>query len=317
MRDRTILGLKGLAIIGVVLHHISNRRLDPTTVEYISLTVQFFQWCVLGFLLVSGYLQAMSDSRKPKTLLEFLKARVNRLLVPFVVLTFFYSVLWQLLQATHIPNIGLRVPHDFLGKLETTLWPVSSQVAQQIYFFPLLFGISVVMVLCQKTLGLWGVAIAMFISAGFGLAFYSDVYTGFSWGVFIWGVSFYGAGYLMFHYRSEKLALRLALFGITFVFVMCNTDNGIIRVIPLWLLGEGSTFRLDRMPLLDRIGDASGTIYIYHSPFVILPLVIAVTHLHGAVTQYIGILGAVAIAIAICCLIFESLKNTRAKVILM
>jgi acyltransferase len=317
MRDRTILGLKGIAIIGVVMHHISNRRLDPEAVEYISFMVQFFEWCVLGFLLVSGYLQAMSDSRKPKTLLEFLRARVMRLLVPFVVLTLLYSVLWQLLQATHIPNVGVRVPHDFLGKLETTLWPVNSQVAQQIYFFPLLFGISVVMVLFQKTLGLWGVAIAMFVAAGCGLAMYPNSYTGFSWGVFVWGIAFYGAGYLMFHYRSEKQALRLALFGVTFVFVMCNTDSGIIRTIPLWLLGEGSTLRLDRMPLLDRIGDASGTIYIYHSPFLILPLVIAVTHLHGAIPQFFGIIAAVMVAVAVCCLIFNSLKNTRAKVILM
>jgi hypothetical protein len=209
------------------------------------------------------------------------------------------------------------VPASFIGKLEDGLWPVDSRVSQQLYFFPLLFGISVVLVVIHKTLHLYGIWAAAVLPAGFGLAFFPTYFTGFSWGVFLWGISFYAAGYLLFHYRTQKSAIRIALFVATVLFIACNGYNGIIRCVPLWLLSEGTTLYLDQSVLLGRLGDASGTIYIYHTPFIIQPLVILATYLPGATAQFIGILLAAGIAIALCCLLFEALKNTRAKALLM
>jgi hypothetical protein len=266
---------------------------------------------------VSGYLQALSDSKKTRTFFEFTRIRMIRLLLPFVVLVVFYSCIWQALQAFHFPNVGVRIPKDFLGKLEQGLWPLDSMVAQQLYFFPLLFGISIVLVVTQKSLGLFGMWAAAVLAAGYSLVFYPTYFTGFYGAVFLWGISFYAAGYLLFHYRDRKKAIRVLLLFLTLLFYAVDGYLGLIRVIPLWLLSEGPAMGLDRSSFLAWLGEASGTIYIYHTPFIVLPLVIAATYLPGAAAQYCGILLATAITIALCCLIFETLKNTRAKVLLM
>ena len=317
MKDRTILALKGLAIIGVVFHHVTNRRLDPQAADWILLVIDIFQWCVLAFFCVSGYLQALSDSRKKRPLQEFVRLRVTRLLVPWVLLAVFYSCIWQILQALHIHNIGVKVPPTFIGKLEDVLWPLDSNVAQQLYFFPLLFAVSLVLVVVQAQAGLYGLWIAALVGASIGLRYYPYLFSSFAWGTFAWAVSFYAAGYLLYHYRAQKTAIRVALLAITIVMVIFSGYYGIIRVIPLWLLTEGPLLRLERVPLLERLGEASGTIYIYHTPFMVIPLTIAAASLPGPVAQFAGLLLTVAIAITLCTVIYELLKNSRAKVLLM
>jgi acyltransferase len=317
MKDRTVQALKGLAIIGVVLFHITNRRFDQQVIGWMHDIIILFGWCVLGFFCVSGYVQALSDSRKNKSVLEFTRNRFQRLLIPFFILVFVYSCLWQVVQAFHVGELGKTVPPGFLAKLEQAVWPVDSQVAQQLYFFPLLFGISLVLIVVQKRLGLYGMWTAAVVGFAVGTAFYPNNFTGFNGGVFLWGIGFYSAGYLLFHHRNDVIGIRMVLFVVTLLLMVFNGEHGLIRCIPLWLLAEGHALRFDRLPLLGRLGDASGTIYIYHTPFIIQPLVIAATLLPGAPLQFTGALLAAAVAIAICCAIYEGLKNTRAKVLLM
>jgi hypothetical protein len=317
MRDRTILALKGLAIIGVVYHHLSNRRTAPEIVGWEAIITCAFDWCVLAFICISGYLQALSDSKKQRTFPDFSRTRFLRLLVPFFLLLVFYSCIWQALQAAHIPNIAVKIPPDFLGKLKSGLWPNHSQVAEQLYFFPLLFGISIVLVIVQRILRLPGIWAAAVIAGAWGLASFPEDFTGFHKGVFIWGIFFYAAGYLLFHYRDRKTAIRVALLVATAVLIGGSGFDGFIRCIPLWLLAEGATIGIDRVPLLVKLGDASGTIYVYHTPFLVRFLVIATTLLPGDGLQFIAINLDAWVAIGLCYLLFESLKNTRAKVLLM
>jgi acyltransferase len=317
MKDRTVLALKGLAIIGVAYHHISNRRLDPEVLDTVHNIVLLFRWCVLAFFCVSGYLQALSDTKKQRPFLEFTRVKITRLLLPFFALVVFYSCLWQIVQATHIPDLAVKIPTDFVGKLLNALWPVDSQVAEQLYFFPLLFGISMVLIVVQKLLRLPGMWAAAIIAFAAGLVFFPDDFTRFKWGAFVWGIGFYAAGYLLFHYRERKSAIRLTLLAVTITLIAVNGGYGILRCVPLWLLAEGSTIHFDRIPFFTRLGEASGTIYIYHTPFLMQPLVIAATYLPGKIGQFIGINLAVVIAIGLCFLLFENLKDTRAKAILM
>ena len=317
MKDRTILAVKGLAIIGVVLHHIANRRLSVEAGDWMRDTIFLFAWCVLGFFCVSGYLQALSDSRKHRSLVEFTRVRFTRLIVPFLVLALFYSCVWQILQSLHLSNIGAKVPPTFLGKLEDVLWPIDSYVAQQLYFFPLLFGVSVLLVVVHLGLGLNGMWVVAWISGVIGLAYFPRSFTGFSCGVFLWSTCYYAGGYLLFHYRANKQAIRVVLIAFTVVAILFSGACGIIRCVPLWLFTEGPTIGLDRVPLLGRLGDASGTIYIYHTPFLIMPLAIAASYLPGPVSQFAGLLLAASIAIAICCAIFEGLQKTWARFLLM
>ena len=318
MKDRTILALKGLAIIGVAYYHIASRRIDPELISWANYIIIAFRWCVLGFFLVSGYLQGLSDSKKHRTFLEFTRARVWRLLVPFVLFVLFYSCCWQLVQAIHLPNLAVNIPPDFIGKITSGLWPVDSQVAEQLYFFLLLFGISISLIIVQKLLGPYGMWAATVLAGAAGLIYFPSKFTGFNWGVFIWGIAFYAGGYLLFHYRTKKSAVRIALLVTTVILIGGSGTFGLSRCIPLWLLTEGTTLRLDRASLLVSLGDASGTIYVYHTPFLIRSLVIVTLLLvHGKVLQFIGLNLDVFMAIGLCWLLFESLKNTRAKVILM
>jgi acyltransferase len=317
MKDRTILALKGIAIIGVVLHHVGNRRLEADAGYQTQAFVYLFDWCVLAFFCVSGYLQALTDSKKHRSLVEFTRVRFQRLMVPYFLLFLVYACLWQVVQAFHLPGIGGRAAPGFLDKLKDAFWPVDSQVAQQLYFFPLLFAISLLLALLKAAFGLRGIWGAGWLSAVVGLAYFPRYLTGFSWDTFLAGICVYAAGYLMFHYRQQPNAIRIVLLAFTLVAVFFYPQNGIIRCIPLWLLSEGANLKLDRVPLLCGLGEASGTIYVYHTPFIVLPLSIAASYLPGPEAQFIGILLAAAATIAICSAIFELLKNTRAKFLLM
>jgi hypothetical protein len=317
MKDRTIQAVRGLAIIGVVLHHVVDRRLNAEAAGWAVVLIYLFDWCVLAFFCVSGYLQALSDSKKHRSVAEFTRVRSLRLIVPYLLLILFYSCIWQVIQAFHIPGVGVHVPRDFLGKLENALWPVDCTVAQQIYFIPLLFAVSVLLALVQAGFGLKGMWVAAWLSAVVGLAYFPVHLTGFSWDVFLGGTFFYAAGYLLFHYRTNRAAIRIVLLAVTAVMIIFNPENGLIRCLPLWLLSEGHFIRLDQVPLLGPLGDASGTIYIYHTPFIVLPLAIAATYLPGPVAQFAGVLLAAVLGLAICWGFFELLKNTRAKFLLM
>ena len=319
MKDRTVLALKGLAIIAVAFHHVSNRRLDPDVVDWVKIMLFCFHWCVLGFFLVSGYLQALSDSKKQRSLLEFTRVRVWRLIVPFVLFVLFYSCLWQIVQSFHVPNLAIKMPTDLIGKITNGLWPIhqEAQAGEQLYFFLLLFGVSMALVVVQKLLGIYGMWAAAVSAAVAGTIYFPENFTGFFWGVFVWGIGFYAGGYLLYHYRDRKTAVRIALLIATVLLIACDGHVGIIRCIPLWLLAEGATIGFDRIPLFQRLGEASGTIYVYHTPFLLQPLVIIATYLPGKFGQFFGIFLAVTVAIGLCYLLFESLKNTRAKVILM
>jgi acyltransferase len=317
MKDRTILAIKGLAIIGVALHHLINRRHDPHATEMIRACLVVFDWCVLAFICVSGYLHAMSDSRKLKSPCEFIVNRFKRLIVPWLLLIFAFSIIWQILQALHISNIAVKIPPDFIGKITVSLWPANATVGEQLYYFPVLFAVSVIFVTIRGFLGMIGVAALVVVSFTVSLTYFPESFTGFHLGVFLWSLCFYAAGYLLFNYRAKANYIRITLILGTIVMILFSGYDGMLRCLPFWMVAEGNLLKLSSLPGLPSLGEASGTIYIYHTPFIIQPLVIASTYLHGAVPQFLGALGAAATAIGICYCIHHLLKNTRAKILLM
>jgi hypothetical protein len=316
MKDRTILAIKGLAIIGVVFHHLINRRHDPHAEEWLRMLMMLFNWCVLAFICVSGYLHALSDSRRLKGAVEFTFLRFNRLMVPFLLLVVGFSLIYEVLQILHVPFMTAKVPPGFFSKIAVSLWPVKTTVGEQLYYLPILFAASVVFVLVRGILGVPGVAALAMITFIVGLRFYPDQFTGFSLGFFLWSLCFYAAGYLLFNYRAKTNHVRLTLVVCTAILILFSGHLGIIRCVPLWMIAEGSLLKLAHIPGMPSLGEASGTIYIYHTPFILQPMVIASTYLHGAVPQFIGAIMAGAVAAGICHLFYHRLKNTSAKILL-
>jgi peptidoglycan/LPS O-acetylase OafA/YrhL len=316
-RDQIVMAIKGLAIVGVVFHHILTRRADSTVGQWLQGIISAFDWCVLAFICVSGYLHALSEERRKRTVGEFVVNRLRRLMIPYFALFFFYACVWQILQALRLPDIGARVPVGFWGKLASSLWPVNNMVAQQLYYLPLLFAISCVVIVAQaifRVPGLWALAIVAFIC---GLTLFPAEFTGFSLGVFTWGIFFYAFGYLLFQFREQMAGVRLLILVLTVVLICVSGWNGLVRAVPLWLLACGPLLRLDRWPLLSGWGEASGTIYVYHTPFIVLPLGILAYRVHGAIPQFASCIAAVVVTILTCYAFHFVLRNTRAKILLM
>jgi len=157
------------------------------------------------------------------------------------------------------------------------------------------------------------VATAAFV---LGIILFSSAFTGFQMAVFCWGCFYYGFGYTLFSVREKTQTRRALVVICTLILLATCGEFGVLKAIPLWLLAEASTLGLTRLPLLERLGEASGTIYAYHSPFIVQPLALAVALLPGAPAQFVGALAAVALTAAICCAFYYFLKDTRAKVLL-
>ncbi|MCE0483908.1 MAG: acyltransferase [Methylacidiphilales bacterium] len=316
MKDRLLLAIKGVAIFGVAVHHIANRRFDPQANHWLGFLSFSFDWCVLAFFCVSGYLHALSDQKRKKPATDFIIKRARRLLAPFVLLVIFYACIWQLLEILKIPDIATKVPSGFFDKIITSLWPVYHPVAEQLYFLPMLFGASVLFILIQRALGLYGVATLAAGTFLTGLILFPGAFTGFTLGVFIWGLCFYAGGYLLYQFRDQKKRVEIVVLVVSLALIVATGAAGVVHAVPLLLICYGSWLALDRSSLLINTGEASGTIYIYHTPFLIQPLVIIASHFHSAPLQVLGGIVAALISIALCYALHFSLKGTKAEVIL-
>ncbi|HEY5706875.1 MAG TPA: acyltransferase [Terrimicrobiaceae bacterium] len=316
-RDRGILILKAVAIIGVVFHHIHNRRLDSEAREWLSFLPPLFSWCVLMFLAISGWLHAMSDDKGVKPAREVITSRAMRLLLPFGALVFCYAVAWQILQTSGAVPLGGDVPSGFAAKIFFSLWPVHETVADQLYFLPMLFAISLVAhaILRLGGPGALGVLACSLFAAG--IAFFpKSPNTGFLPGVFVWGLFSYAGGYLLFRFKSRRETLIL-LACCSAVIVLVVGVAGIAKVFPLIVLASMRVLRLASLPLLPVLGEASGTVYLYHQPFLLQTMLIGVAKLPTWQLQAFAALGAATLAMAICCAMYFALKRTRLRVILM
>jgi hypothetical protein len=316
-RDKGILILKAVAIIGVVFHHIHNRRLDPEARAWLSFLPPLFSWCVLMFLAISGWLHALSDERKSRPVGEVFVSRTLRLLVPFGGLVFCYAVVWQILQLSGAVPLGGDVPSGFLAKILSSLWPVQQTVADQLYFLPMLFAISLI-VHTVRRLGGPG-ALVLFACCAFvtGLAFFAgSPNTGFLPGVFVWGLFSYAGGFLLFRFKSRReILFLLGCFSVAIVLVV--GASGMAKVFPLIVLASMRGFRLASWPLLPFLGEASGTVYLYHQPFLLQTMLIGVAKLPTWQLQVLAAIGSSAFAMAICCAMYLALRSTRFRVILM
>lgn len=320
MKNNGILLIKGLAIVGVVFQHLHNRRFLPQTLEWTDWVASLFCWCVLAFLAASGWLHAHSEQKKSRGMGEFVLSRIKRLLVPFAILVFVYAVGFELIQRSGIIQMRGTVPVAFLDKLTASLWPVDQQqtVAEQLYFLPLLFCISLpihALVRWGGERAVMGLALAAYVT---GLCWYpNSPNTGFFVGVYVWGVFSYGAGYWLQRHPAvirNLLCAGLAAAGVA----MVAGPAGVYKLLPLAFLAVLPWIEKTPESILTQAGEASGTIYIYHTPFLLQPLLIL---LAARVTPWTGQLAAAFgvsfLAITLCMVLHFSLRQTRWRGLLM
>jgi hypothetical protein len=92
---------------------------------------------------------------------------------------------------------------------------------------------------------------------------------------------------------------------------------GLPKIVAILLLAIMQPAKIGRLSLFAKLGEASGTTFAYHTPFLLQPLVIFAAHLNGNQLQFIGALSAAIAAVGICTLAHFSLEKTPLKVLLL
>ncbi len=317
MKSRAVLGIKALAIIGVAFHHIRNRRFDPATLEAIAILPSLFSWSLLTFIGVSGWLHAISEEKSPRGFLSFTKQRAVRLLLPYSALVFAYALAWHVIQAAGLSNIGIKQNPSFLGKIYHTIPLLEYEpVAEQLYFLPLLFSISIFVHAAVKCHSSFGPALAGSISLLLGMVLTPNSRnTGFNLGILFFGTCSYAFGFLLYLNRHNPWRYALVS-GISITLAFALGTNGFAKFIPLVLMCFIPIFDKVSIPVFNWIGEASGTIFAYHTPFILQPLIL----LSAALPSNLHVAGAIMaalLAVAMCGAMHHGLKFTPARIILM
>lgn len=309
--------IKAFAIVGVVFHHIANRRFDASTLEVIRALTTIFSWSVLTFIGVSGWLHASSEERQPRRIIEFLRLRVVRLLFPYVLLVVLYALIWQLIQAFGVSGVGIKQDPSFFGKIYNTFNLFESEpVAEQLYFLPLLFSISIITHIGVRCHNVIGSGLIASISLGLGICFARESGgTGFSVGMLLFGFFSYSMGYLLYLKRNDKWRyawVSLIAMGIV-ILLGCE---GLSKVLSLVIIASIPSLERFSHPVFDWLGSASGIIYAYHTPFLLQPLLVFASalpsglHLSGAILSVI-------VVVTLCAIFHHAIKVTPMRFVLM
>ncbi len=311
-KDEAVLAMKGLAIIGVVFFHVLNRRLEPETISLLTLVALSMKWSVLAFLCASGYVHAIADSRHPEQgILPFVLSRVRRLLLPFIAFNVIYITSYHLIQHSGLIAVRPTSPSGYFDKLLTNLWPLRDTFIEHLYFLPLLFLIAVafrVSLLVRHTMLR---ALALVTSWIVATVWFPDAdYTGFSPGVAVWGLALYGTGYLLSSLRRKAPSLGPLCVVLASLAFACACDQ-IMRVVPLLLLLAFQLLGTRQIGLLCLLGEASGTIYIYHTPLLLQPLIIVASYVKAVPQQLLLVVLAAVVVLAVCSIWYFRIRQTR------
>ena len=313
--------LKGLAIIGVVLHHVKNRRFDAAVQEQLLGVIHVMAWAVYAFLFASGHLHALS--RRQEGAGEFIWRRAVRLLVPYLWLGALYAVVFQVIQ-----NLGLvaydptRIEPTLLGKLKSlVLCDQDHVIGEQLYFFVLLFGVSSAFVLLLQISGsVWFVAwlvgalfvglVAMMAMRPLPLAT-----TGLSREMLLGALLQYALGYLLGKTREARARWQWApVAGVAVGGALALVSRGagyswVMLFVPLALylaLDQVGTGARGFAPL-SALGQMSGAVFAFHTPFILQPLLIILFKLQ--VPQLVNVGVSVCVTLASCVVIHKVLHR--------
>lgn len=285
VRNHTIDFLKCICIIGVVLHHCSNRRLLPEVREIFASAAYLTDWCVIAFIGLSGFLEG-SRLVAGNDWKAYVTRDCKRLLLPFVVLSFIYSSTFQLADLCGF-QLRSSVTSTFTGKFIDTLLCRESGVAEQLYFLPLLLSIKLASRVAIRILPVLLVAVT-----GYILLFVEELQlTRLSPVTFLVGLQAYTLGLIASKYGKNAVVAAL----VTGVSVGLKVHNWQI-VVGLFLPTIASLYKID-VPLCNLIGSGAGTVFAYHTPVLLQSSIIAISFIHGVPGQCIAIIVDVSILI--------------------
>lgn len=283
MKSSRVFILKGFAIVGVVLYHVINRRFEDDTKNYLQLIRTGFSWCVYAFLFLSGYLQARSS--KSENWQSHAIRRAKRLLIPYLVIGLAYALLYQIIQNLKwVETNPPLYPPTLCGKIFELLI-CRSPVGVQLYFFVLLFLVSVLVFPFVERWKLRRVArvlaVIFTIFCIFECFFPCSLPTvGLSNAMILIGIFEYSLGFLFGRtecFREAWLWCAGAAGLITgTVAIIRGSYATLMMIIPLlvFMLLQSISVRGRFFQIFEVLGEASSTIFAFHSPFILSTIII-------------------------------------------
>jgi acyltransferase len=309
VRDARVDFVKGIAIVGVVLHHVMNRRFGAGFLHTIERVVDGFAWAVFAFIFVSGYLYGRSSLRRQKPVWREVADRGRRLLVPYVWLAVSYAVLFQLIQRFRLVDFDAsHFPATLAGKLTAAVW--LKPVGDQLYFFVLLFACSAVVMLSRSWSGTerrFSIGLAILGVAGAAWVLAVDPKgmptTGLTPRTLVLGTIQFGLGAAYGRtadsrwWRWVAPGVVLAALGAC---VACGSWRPVHLAVPLALfVACGALPRgvVGWRPVA-VLGVASATIFAFHIPFVLHPMLV-IFH-KGGMGEWLNVATAVCVTLLAC-----------------
>jgi hypothetical protein len=236
-------------------------------------------WCVYAFLFSAGFLAAGRRSTANEPLGKRVLLRARRLLIPYLALGASYAIVRLGIEQLAPRMIDtVRFPPGILPKLQNLLVG-GNQVAEQIYFFPLLFATELLsMPFCQCPQRWISTMAATAALAGCWIAAFSNhipPFTGFSLGILAPSLGQYLAGWATASWVERR---RVPLTARVIACSVCLIGGALVKGPWHWILS--ALMPLTTVSLLEsfnppgwlnHLGRASSTIFAYHSPYIIHP----------------------------------------------
>ena len=158
--------VKGICIVGVLFAHMKFDRFTSDAREIIAGLSSGLQWCVVGFMFVSGVLSGGRLLTLHKWV-QWSRKRAARLLIPCVVFSVLAKFALGVVGRFGVTaNSASSLPH---GAVNAILWTVEP-VGPQFYFLPVLFMVSVIVKLLIVAVPINRTSTAAILSCCFGVA---------------------------------------------------------------------------------------------------------------------------------------------------
>lgn len=294
MRISEIDAIKGLAIIGVLIAHLSfEGRFDTTTLDLVNQLQILFGWCVIAFFFCSGILV----KNQPKTIQEmydFIQKKFVRLIIPYVIFNVLNKIALTVYGKYTIPK----------NVVESIMFFVSPIF--QYYFLCYLFVISVLVCILgmyfskHQILMLSGLVLSVsYLFVKVPQLAYGPIYALLP--IYIFS---YVMGYaLSEQYEDINLFFYLIiLVPIMFTAILSNSFLVWYTFVPLVLLRLFCKFpAVTSLFNQTQLGKYSSSIFVWHTPILMPFLSIVFVKLIGG--QPIVILGVIVFTIFICLII--------------
>jgi peptidoglycan/LPS O-acetylase OafA/YrhL len=269
--------MRGLAILGIlVIHSTFARRFNEGTMTVVLVLARLFDWAVLAFFFISGFLHDQGASAG-----VLLKKRLVSLLAPFLLYNAFYNLCFAGFEACGFHTGNFQVN----GRLLAT--GLFQSPAFQLYFLPYLFVVTMVVWALNKlsrrhrgrvNIGMLLLVLVFYVTTGFPRVSHGPDYAKLPLylGAYLIGL----VGRPLFEKPCRVPGMvRVTLGVVLCLLVLLRITWVSLLVPPLLFYAVAATRLLHESRLLASLGKLSGSIYVWHTPVMMPFFTLLLAHL--------------------------------------